>query len=116
MTKNEIIDLIARERRVEQMIQNICKTTSPEMDDLAQMVYLALLTKAEETITGFYQRGELNFLLVRIIKNQWFSNDSPFAYTFKKYKAKAKDITEQIDRYEQRYTECYGSLEDVFGN
>lgn len=116
MTKYEIIDRIARERRVEQMIENICKHSAPEMKDLAQMVYLAILEKPEETIVGFWERQEINFYLIRIIKNQWQTEHSPFRDMFTRYARKAKDITDALEAYDEAYTRRYGSIEDVFSN
>ena len=43
MGKQEIIEELARGKIVEEIIDNVCKTNSVEMKDLAQDIYLSLL-------------------------------------------------------------------------
>ena len=93
MNKNEVIRVIAEERRVEQIVQNICKRSNmPELDDLAQMVYEILLNYDERLIMDLWDNEQINFFIVRIIKTQWESPRSTFYSVFKKYKLKACDI------------------------
>ena len=45
MTKYEIVDTLARERRVETLVQNIAHSPlTDDLKDLAQIIYVALLT------------------------------------------------------------------------
>ena len=100
MTKEQIIEQIARERRVEQIVANICKCDTPETNDLAQMVYLFLLEKPSETICGFWERGELNFLIVRMVKNNWETDHSAFRDLYTKYTRKATGL-ETVQNYDE---------------
>lgn len=84
MSTNDIVEQLARERRVEQMICHICKADGPNLDDLAQMIYEALLLYDEKKITALWEAGQMNFFLVRIIKNQYFSSTSPYHTTYRK--------------------------------
>lgn len=93
MDKNEVIRIIAEERRVEQIVQNICKRTDmPELDDLAQMMYEILLRYDDRLILDLWEHEQINFFIVRIIKTMWESPRSTFNLIFKKYKIKACDI------------------------
>lgn len=92
MTKREIIERIAQERRVEQMVERICGSGRPELQDLAQIVYVALLGKPDETIVKSWEEGWINFLLIRIIKNQWQTGHSTFRDLFTKYSKRAEEL------------------------
>lgn len=92
MDKYEIVNRLARERKVEEFIRNTAKTSAPELDDLAQDVYLSLLDMEDEKITGLWERGELEFWIARIISNQYFSTSSPFYTKYKKFLSKSEPI------------------------
>lgn len=84
MKREEIIEELARSRYVERMVANICKTSAPELFDLAQMVYEILLTYDEAKIIDLYRNNQIGFFIVRIIKNQFYSQTSPFYMMFKR--------------------------------
>lgn len=89
----EIIDQLARERRVETMLANIAKKpVSGTLEDLCQMVYLILLEYDEGKIVDLWENGQINFFLARILLNQYRSTNSPFYKLFRKYESKATDI------------------------
>lgn len=54
MTKYEIVEKIAREKKVEEFIDNTAKTSRFDLDDLANDIYLSLLQKDDELIEGLY--------------------------------------------------------------
>ena len=89
----EIIDQLAREKRVETMLANIAKKpVSGTLEDLCQMVYLILLEYDEGKIVDLWENGQINFFLARILLNQYRSTNSPFYKLFRKYESKATDI------------------------
>ena len=79
-----MLNKIANERLVEEICKNL--GVSPKyMDDLTQEIYLILLEYNQEKLQSIYDKGQLNFFLTRIIKNQYFSNTSPFFKKYRKY-------------------------------
>lgn len=95
MDKVAIIDRLARERRVEAMVENIAKQPlSADLKDLAQMVYLILLEYDEDKLIDLWEHNQINFFIVRIILNQYRSSNSPFHKLFRKYGRRTEDITE----------------------
>ena len=79
-----MLNKIANERLVEEIFKNL--GLSPKyMDDLVQEIYLILLEYNQEKLQYIYDKGQLNFFLTRIIKNQYFSNTSPFFKKYRKY-------------------------------
>ena len=95
MDKVAIIDRLARERRVEAMVENIAKQPlSADLKDLAQMVYLILLEYDEDKLIDLWEHNQINFFIVRIILNQYRSSNSPFHKLFRKYGKRTEDITE----------------------
>ena len=86
MTKETIIEALARERRVEVMVENIAhQPLTAELQDLSQMVYLALLGYDEEILVDLWDNDQINFFLARIILNQYRSSTSPFYTLFRKF-------------------------------
>lgn len=84
MTKYEIINTLAKEKKIEKFINNTAKTSAPELDDLAQDIYVYLLEYDDEKIIGMYERNELDFFIARMIVNQYISTSSPFYTKYKK--------------------------------
>jgi len=88
-----MVEQMARERRVETMVENIARRSlTPELKDLAQMVYLILLEYDEDKLADLWENGQMNFFIARIIINQYRSANSPFFKLFRKYGLKAEDI------------------------
>lgn len=85
MKREEIIEEIANARYVERLIKNICHSSAPELDDLSQMIYEILLTYDEAKIIDLYENRQLGFFIVRVIKNQYFSNSSPFYQELRRF-------------------------------
>lgn len=89
----EMIAQLARERRVETMVENIAKKPiSAELEDLSQMVYLILLEYDEAKLQDLWEHNQMNFFIARIILNQYRSSNSPFHKLYRKYGSKAEDI------------------------
>lgn len=78
-----IVDKLARNRVVEDMIKNMNINEYP--DDLAQEIYLILLEYDKDKIEDIYNKNQINFFISRIITNQAFSKNSPFYLNYKKW-------------------------------
>lgn len=98
MTKNEVVNIIAKERMVEQICSNIAKTNSDILNDLSQNIYIDLLLKDEEKIVNLYETNQLRFFIVKMAKNNLFSKNSPFYKTFKKNANLTVDIDDLKDK------------------
>ena len=86
MTKNEVVEKLAKERLVEQIVSNIAKSADCDdtLKDLSQEIYLDLLSKDEEKIINLYETNQIRFFVVRMVTNNLFSKNSPFYQTFRK--------------------------------
>lgn len=91
--KYKIIKQLAEEKTIETIINNVAKNNDDTLQDLAQMLYLDLLEKNDETIISLYQEKKLQFFLTRMVINSINSKTSRYYYLYKKY----NDITEEID-------------------
>ena len=83
-TKNEIVELIAKQKRIEDIILNIKGEISSNEQDLAQDLYLSLLDKEEEKIIQLYEKGELRWFVTRMVVNNLKSVNSRFYYNYLK--------------------------------
>ena len=85
-----IIDTLARERRVEAMVENIAHhSLTADLRDLCQMVYLILLEYDEAKLLDLWENEHINFFLARIILNQYRSSNSPFHTMFRKFQERS---------------------------
>ena len=88
-----IIETLAKERRVEAMVENIAhQTLTADLKDLCQMVYLILLEYDESKLQDLWDNEQINFFLARIIINQYRSSNSPFHTIFRKYQERSYSL------------------------
>lgn len=95
MNKNEIVDTLARERVVEQMVLNITgmRMDAPDAKDLSQIVYMILLEYEEERIVELWEAKQINFFIARVIKNQF----NHARTTYKNAVHKLRDVSTDLD-------------------
>lgn len=108
--KAYIVDTLARERRIETMVETIARQSlTADLKDLCQIVYLAILEYDADRLSDLWENGQINYFLARVIINQYRSVNSPFYYIIKKYKDKCSsmgvdaDVTDEaIERLARR--------------
>ena len=94
----EIVERIAKERRVETILRNIAKTPlTADLQDLCQMAYVTLLEFDEDKVVELWERGEMNFFIARILMNQYQSVRSPFFRIYRKRQRMQVPIEEYMD-------------------
>lgn len=93
-----MVNIIAKERLVEEIVSNIAKANSDILNDLSQNIYIDLLLKDEEKIVNLYETNQLRFFIVKMAKNNLFSKNSPFYKTFKKNANLTVDIDDLKDK------------------
>lgn len=91
-TKQDIIGDLAEKKAIETIIGNVAKCHRPEHEDLAQMLYLDLLSKPEELIRELHTRNSLHYFIARMVTNSLNSKTSRYYYLFGKYNSLASDI------------------------
>ena len=109
--KMTIIETLAKERRVEALVENIAHhSLTADLKDLCQMVYIVLLEYDDDKILDLWENDQINFFLARIIINQYRSSNSPFHTIFRKmqercvYMGVGADINEAaIERINRDY-------------
>ena len=100
MTKNEVVEIIAKERIVETIVSNIAKSADCDdtLKDLSQEIYLDLLSKDEEKIVSLYETNQIRFFVVRMVTNNLFSKNSPYYQVFRKN----ANLTVDIDNFKDK--------------
>lgn len=94
MTKYEIVDTLARQRRVETMVQNIAhQSLTDDLKDLAQMVYVILLEYDDDKIADLWENRQIDFFIARVILNQFRTSHSPFHDLIRKPRERSQDLT-----------------------
>ena len=84
MTKEEVVEYIARSKLIQECIKVVTGGVwRAEYDDLTQDVLIELLN--QEKIISLYQRGQLKYFIMRIIRNNIQSNTSRFYYRYRRF-------------------------------
>lgn len=97
MNKQTIIETLAKERRVEALVENIAHhSLTADLKDLCQMVYLILLEYDESKLQDLWENEQMDFFLARIILNQYRSSNSPFHSIYRKYQERSISIGDGI--------------------
>lgn len=95
LTKYEIIDTIAKQKMVEGIIHNVAGYEDT-LNDLAQEIYIDLLSKDEDKLIEMYDNKQLKFYIARIVTNNIFSKTSPYYTTYKKNKYEDIDSVKNL--------------------
>lgn len=95
MTKRELIDNIARDGLVERLVANVCHRRHRSLPDLVQMVYEALLKYDGQKLMRIHDRGALNFFIVRVIGNLYFSRTSPYYRQIRKFSRMSDELRDE---------------------
>lgn len=95
MTKRELIDNIARDGLVERLVANVCHRRHRFLSDLVQMVYEALLKYDGQKLLRIHQRGALNFFIVRVIGNLYFSQTSSYYRQIRKFSRMSDELRDE---------------------
>lgn len=96
MTKWEIVDKLSRENQVEKIVFKLLPSSKNRFDcpeDLVQDIYILLLEKEDDFVEKLYNKGELGFWLLGVVKNQLISENSRYYYKYIKFKV----ITDELE-------------------
>lgn len=97
MTKYDVLDIIAREHLVERIVNKLLSSSKNPFDcpeDLIQDIYVLLLEKDDDLIINLYNKGELAYYLLKVVRNQLLSKNSSYYYKHIKFLAQSDDITQ----------------------
>jgi hypothetical protein len=95
LTKQDIIEKLAKEKAVEEIIHNICKKEESYFFDLAQDIYVSLMEKSDELIISLYNKNQILFYITRMALNNIFSKNSPFYCKYKRFSNSALELWRQ---------------------
>ena len=93
-----IVEDLAKARRVEEIVARVCRPCpdTSSLADLSQMVYIVLLTYDAEKVVDLWERGQLDFFIVRVVLNQYRSKNSPFFHALREFgQRSAAEVTER---------------------
>lgn len=75
---NDVVDALARDRVVEHLVAATTRRPASELGDLVQMVYEILLRKPPRHLQRVRRNMAVNYYIVGIIRNLYFSKTSPY--------------------------------------
>ena len=100
MNKTQIISQIANEKLVERVINKIDSTIMANCPDLANDIYLSLMEKDNDTIVNLFESDQLAFFIIRMVKNNIFSSNSPYYRIYKKHEINNVALDEHFNSIE----------------
>ena len=90
---NNVIERLAKDKVVEEIVGNVAKDTKDEdLKDLTQDIYMELMTKDEELIDKMYENNQIKFFITRMVVNNIMSSTSRFFYKYRKNKCNEVSI------------------------
>lgn len=75
---NVLVTSLARNHVVEHLVTVTTQRPASELGDLVQIVYEILLRKPPKQLHRVMRNQALNYYIIGIIRNQYFSNTSPY--------------------------------------
>lgn len=103
MENTDIIEHLARDKTVEEIIKNVASKDNSKhhefLDDLAQDIYMQLYEMDTDKLNGIYEKGQMNYYITRIVLNNINSKTSRYYYTYIKPIAFFEEIKDDRDRY-----------------
>ena len=84
MTREEVVERIAREGWVEECIKVVTGGVwRSEYSDLTQDVLIELLNQSK--VVDLYKKGQLKFYIMRVVRNNIQSATSRFYYRYRRF-------------------------------
>lgn len=96
MNKFVLLEGLAKARRVETLCESVTHTSGPDVQDLVQLVYMALLSTPAARLAELEAKGEMDFYIVKIAKNQWFGSRSKFYHDVRGFRRRADEFREEV--------------------
>lgn len=82
--KNKIVEEIFNSNLLSTLFKNM-SVKGNDFEDLQQEILLILLEYDDDKIIEMYNNKQLKWFIIKLIKNQYFSVNSPYYKKYKKY-------------------------------
>lgn len=95
MNKWEVIDELSKNATVERIVYKLLPCSKNQFDcpeDLIQDIYLLLLEKDDTLIVNLHNKGELGYYLLKIVRNQLLSKNSPYYTKYIRFLANSDEL------------------------
>lgn len=104
MTKYDVVEKLYKDGTVERIVYKLLSSSKNPFDcpqDLIQDIYLILLNGDENLIVTLYNKGEMGFYLLVVVRNQLLSVNSRYYYKYIKFRAQSDDLTQAANTIPQ---------------
>ena len=95
MTKCDVVEKLYKDGTVDRIIYKLLSSSKNPFDcpeDLIQDIYLLLLQKDDDLIVNLYNKDEIGYYLLRVVRNQLLSKNSPYYTKYIKFLANSDEI------------------------
>lgn len=100
MTREGIVQELGETKQVEKIVWKLLKESKNPVDapeDLIQEIYLVLLEKDPKYIESLWEKGELGYYIIALVRNNLFSVNSRYYYKYIKMRSLSDDIRKAED-------------------
>lgn len=100
MSRDEIVQELGETKQVEKIVWKLLKESKNPVDapeDLIQEIYLVLLEKDPKYIESLWEKGELGYYIIALVRNNLFSVNSRYYYKYIKMRSLSDDIRKAED-------------------
>ena len=96
--RRTVAEALARDSRVERLVIHVTgRPLDADTEDLCQIVYERVLTYAPDKIADLWDNDQMDFFLVRVIRNQYFSKTSPYYRKIRSFAKRTQPIQTRDD-------------------
>lgn len=84
--KYDLINRWAKEKKIENLLSTLdTKGENPQdLEELTQDLYIVLLEEDDEKIKRLYEKNQIDYFILRLLKNNLYSKTSRYYYKYKK--------------------------------
>lgn len=98
ISSRDIINNLAKEKKVEKLVRKYTDfTNNPYIEDLIQDIYVSLMEKENIFIQNLYKNDELDYFIIKMIKNNLYSTTSPFFVKYQKFRTLTEELGDFSD-------------------
>ena len=84
MDRKDVVNEIYHSNLLNELFKNM-GIKDNDFEDLMQEIFIILLEYDKDKIMKMYEQKQLKWFIIKLIKNQYFSCNSPYYKKYKKY-------------------------------
>ena len=100
--RHTVAAALAKARRVERLVEKITgRPLDADTKDLSQIIYTYILEYAPDKIADLWENGQMDYFLIRVIRNQYYGEKSRYYRQIRSFRTKTVVILPEKDENDE---------------